>query len=257
MPNSTPSLTRQPVPTVLPVSMRTRPDDALLDVRVIADIHAQQHCVLLDHVALHGRANGCVCADEGIELDLPNLSFTPHGPPPPPPNDIRPAPLHGADEDVDRLYCKIEYSTCFGEPSELGSASEVFKHIAFACPECGDCVITVLVRASGPLGVSAFLPPTDCVLGTLAGRAPVRALLCPRTSPAERSVCAWTLALLLRYHYVLGNTLTLFERMQSARQAAEVLQHIEAHPDVTLLCVNNDDASDHTRVAGMLPPCPR
>ncbi|KAH9933266.1 hypothetical protein B0H21DRAFT_835315 [Amylocystis lapponica] len=183
-----------------------------------------------------------------------------------------------ADEDADRPYCEIEYATCFGEPGESGSASEVFKHIAFARLECGDCVITALVRASGPLGVSAFLPPADRVLGTLAGRAPAPA---PQPAPApapahlpvtadwrngsfalrdvmsrapgaERSVRAWTRALLLRYRYVLGNTPALFERVQSPRQAAEVLQRIEAHPEVALLCVNDDVGSDHARVAGML-----
>lgn len=33
--------------------------------------------------------------------------------------------------------CYIRLETCF--PSNLTNASDVFKHIAFADPQCGDC----------------------------------------------------------------------------------------------------------------------
>lgn len=35
------------------------------------------------------------------------------------------------------MRCTIEFEKCF--PSGLTSASEMFKHVAFAAPECGDC----------------------------------------------------------------------------------------------------------------------
>jgi hypothetical protein len=45
------------------------------------------------------------------------------------------------------MRCVIEFSQCF--PSGLSSASEVFKHVAFEAPQCGDCSMSSL----------CFVPP--------------------------------------------------------------------------------------------------
>jgi 3-O-alpha-D-mannopyranosyl-alpha-D-mannopyranose xylosylphosphotransferase len=37
----------------------------------------------------------------------------------------------------------------------------MFKRLAFSNPACGDCLLMALVTASGPLGLSAFLPPDN------------------------------------------------------------------------------------------------
>ena len=37
-------------------------------------------------------------------------------------------------------------------------AADMFTHIAFAKPACGDCLIDALITASGPRGLAAFLP---------------------------------------------------------------------------------------------------
>lgn len=39
----------------------------------------------------------------------------------------------------------------------------MFTHLAFERPECGDCLITALVKASGERGLAAFLPEEDQV----------------------------------------------------------------------------------------------
>ena len=38
------------------------------------------------------------------------------------------------------------------------SVLDTFQRIAFAQPECGDCIIALLVGKSGPRGLEAFLP---------------------------------------------------------------------------------------------------
>lgn len=60
--------------------------------------------------------------------------------------------------------CTLYFDQCF-EPEFLSAASETdmsvldtFRRIAFAQPECGDCIIALLVGKSGPRGLEAFLP---------------------------------------------------------------------------------------------------
>lgn len=85
-------------------------------------------------------------------------------------------------------------------------------------------VLTALVRASGPLGLAALLPPPDRVLASLAGKLPATpdapdvphlplvdswedgrfALRDVMGAARERSVREWTLQLLQRYRYVVG-----------------------------------------------------
>jgi 3-O-alpha-D-mannopyranosyl-alpha-D-mannopyranose xylosylphosphotransferase len=77
--------------------------------------------------------------------------------------------------------CLLDLERCFGSfwtRSESVPSSEMFTRLAFQYPDCGDCrelisplssnpslfaycdvVIKALVTASGPLGLSAFLPP--------------------------------------------------------------------------------------------------
>jgi hypothetical protein len=66
-------------------------------------------------------------------------------------------------------FCTILLTKCFGRHDffELGSGSpgqrgttpaQLFKHVAYRRPECGDCIMNALLIASGPQGLSAFLP---------------------------------------------------------------------------------------------------
>jgi len=164
--------------------------------------------------------------------------------------------------------CRISYEQCFAGHSK---ASEVFKNLAFRELQCGDCVLTALVKNSGTLGISAILPPPDRTLGSLAGK-----LLSPILAGAadvshlplverwedgdfslrevmgasgERNVRAWTLDLLQRYRYVLGSTPSVFERLQSPKQAVSVLQKIDKNKDAALLCINDDVVNGDAQVA--------
>lgn len=60
--------------------------------------------------------------------------------------------------------CTLHFDQCF-KPEFLSAADETdisvldtFQRIAFAQPECGDCIIALLVGKSGPRGLEAFLP---------------------------------------------------------------------------------------------------
>ena len=54
-------------------------------------------------------------------------------------------------------------SDFFANPHDNHSAADVFTHLTFVRPECGDCLIKALVTASGPRGLSAFLPDPELV----------------------------------------------------------------------------------------------
>ncbi|CAG8653703.1 2196_t:CDS:2, partial [Acaulospora colombiana] len=64
--------------------------------------------------------------------------------------------------------CTIDWNVCFG--SEMSSASEIFKRVAFEKTDVSYIqllvVLKALVKASGDLGLSALLPPADRVYRT-------------------------------------------------------------------------------------------
>ncbi|GAA5932899.1 hypothetical protein JCM1841_005189 [Sporobolomyces salmonicolor] len=61
--------------------------------------------------------------------------------------------------------CTLNLTTCFGSDFldiERGgdvSVQEIFRRVAFERPQCGDCVIALLVGRSGEKGLEAFVPP--------------------------------------------------------------------------------------------------
>lgn len=62
--------------------------------------------------------------------------------------------------------CTLQLEFCFGrafledDHYEM-SVADVFRQIAYDKPQCGDCIIALLVSKSGPKGLEAFLPPPD------------------------------------------------------------------------------------------------
>jgi 3-O-alpha-D-mannopyranosyl-alpha-D-mannopyranose xylosylphosphotransferase len=49
----------------------------------------------------------------------------------------------------------------FSKPHIYHFAHQIFTKLAFARPECGDCLIAALVNSSGSRGLSAFLPSEE------------------------------------------------------------------------------------------------
>lgn len=140
--------------------------------------------------------------------------------------------------------CKLVREKCFGSHKQ---ASVVFMHVAFDATECGDCsthlgflsralplnwftVINALLRASGTVGLSAFLPPAERVYPPsdahdapipIPGDAPV---LLPLTNNWKTTdftlhsrlrawgpvhVREWVLRVMSRYKYVVGTSFSL------------------------------------------------
>ncbi|KZT11759.1 uncharacterized protein LAESUDRAFT_754314 [Laetiporus sulphureus 93-53] len=162
--------------------------------------------------------------------------------------------------------CVISYDECFAGHTR---ASEVFKNIAFRHPRCGDCVISALVRASGRLGISVFLPDPDRTFASLAGKLPASedaaeisylplverwedgafALRDAMQVGGERNVRAWTEKLLERYRYVIGSSPAMFERLYDPGQAREMLGRVDENEQLTLLCINDDVYNGDEEVA--------
>ncbi|QRW00561.1 exopolysaccharide phosphotransferase [Ceratobasidium sp. AG-Ba] len=150
------------------------------------------------------------------------------------------------------LQCQIEFDICF--PSDLSNASDVFKHIAFVAPKCGDCIINALVAASGTLGLSAFLPnPIHGLKSTQeSAQDPVPHL--PLVSDYHTGdfslrgvlgdsavdIRAWTVRMLQRYRFVIGSTPSIFAMVKDVTTAAAAFSTMELDPSVALVCLNDD-----------------
>ncbi|KAG8710670.1 hypothetical protein FRC08_016864 [Ceratobasidium sp. 394] len=154
------------------------------------------------------------------------------------------------------LGCRIESDACF--PPELTNASDVFKHVTFKAPKCGDCIINALVAASGPLGLSAFLPnPTHGLESThhQSGRDPVPHL--PLVSDYQTGdfslrgvlgdsttdVREWTVRMLQRYRFVIGDTPSIFAMVKNPVTAETAFSTMDKDRSIALLCLNDDISS--------------
>jgi len=160
--------------------------------------------------------------------------------------------------------CHISFSQCFAGRSR---ASDVFTHIAFENHECGDCVIAALVRASGSIGITSVLPSPERELPPLPDVAETEdvphlplvqrwqdgdfSLRSVMRITGERNVRMWTMQLLQRYRYVIGQTPASFERLENPEQASDVLNRLTTWDDVVLLCVNDDVTYGDDEVASL------
>ncbi|OSX57791.1 hypothetical protein POSPLADRAFT_1067806 [Postia placenta MAD-698-R-SB12] len=165
--------------------------------------------------------------------------------------------------------CEIRFSHCFAGYTR---ASDVFRRIAFEAHECGDCVMSALVRASGTLGMSAFLPSEDRELRSAEFEDPpverstseIPHLPLVQTweegdfslqgvmgAAHEQNVRMWTLQLIQRYRYVIGKTASSFERLENPDQTRDTVSRLSSNHDVVLLCVNDDVTEGDDEVADM------
>jgi hypothetical protein len=187
-------------------------------------------------------------------------------------------------------HCKLVREKCFGSRKQ---ASAVFKHVAFDDTECGDCstrlnflrlvplfncftVINALLRASGPVGLSAFLPPSERVYPPAGAQNPPipipddTPVLLPPTKSWQTTdftlhsclrawgpvhVREWVLKAMARYKYVIGtlfpdvrgalllsplsgDTPYKFVQMKRRLQTEAELKHLGT--EIALLAVNDD-----------------
>ena len=120
-------------------------------------------------------------------------------------------------------------------------------------------MISALTRASGSLGVSAFLPPQERRLTDLSAKVPGVAqdtiphlplvaryedgdfsLRSVMGAAGERNVRAWIERVLQRYRYVVGDTPAKFEMLIRKEQVEYMLNNIDSAEDVALICINDD-----------------
>ncbi|TFK86284.1 hypothetical protein K466DRAFT_493131 [Polyporus arcularius HHB13444] len=178
-------------------------------------------------------------------------------------------PADPPDDEKDKNSCTIKREECFdiqGTDGGPPTASEVFKEIAFNKPQCGDCMIVSLVKASGSLGLSAFLPHPERMSPSSEEPVPDESLTIPHLPlvddwhngqfalrdvmkyAPETNVREWTMRLLQRYRYVVGGTSSMFERMLNLQQVRGMLAAIDRNEELALLCINDDVTRDDAAV---------
>jgi hypothetical protein len=73
----------------------------------------------------------------------------------------------GEEGEGENPVCTLDLVACFGDDFLSSSSdddldvSSVFTRIALEQPQCGDCLISLLVGKSGERGLEAFLPPAS------------------------------------------------------------------------------------------------
>lgn len=143
----------------------------------------------------------------------------------------------------------IKWSTCWN--SEIGNdAVELFKHMAFVKPECGDFLITRLVALSGRKGLSAFLPnanatfPGDSARVKSSGTIPHLPLndrwqdgkfdlgvVASNTGWCGQPRRIFSMQLIQRYAYTVGRAHSQFEMLTTPKSAGEVFERLKPEGD--------------------------
>lgn len=141
-----------------------------------------------------------------------------------------------------------------------------------------------LLAASGELGLEAFLPPPDRVFHPSSSSSssdesdPVPHLpltptwteaqfalsdvlppspssssssSSPWRTPRGITLRTWTLHLLARYRFAIGETPSHFAMLSGPSTFSGMVVHLRKHADVALLCVNDDVAIEDERVGRM------
>ncbi|KAH7104583.1 hypothetical protein BKA62DRAFT_692690 [Auriculariales sp. MPI-PUGE-AT-0066] len=152
--------------------------------------------------------------------------------------------------------CQISYETCFRGSSPV----EFFTHIAFEEVQCGDCILTALVKASGELGLEALLPQAkSSVVEPTRYHSPPALPRVPKWQDADFSVSAnvpvdadlrtWSVQLLARYRFVVGSTPARFVSLRTLRSTSQTLDRLDKDQgSYNLLCVNDDIYGDPLQV---------
>lgn len=161
--------------------------------------------------------------------------------------------------------------------TECGDCSEFFSSLAFygEYSDCCSSVIQALIAASGTSGLSAFLPspdryfaspssssqssdpipPPHLSLGSnwqaidfslpssLALWASPHSSPSPHTYPSSArgiSVREWTLQLLQRYRFVVGDTRSQFHMLSDPKATKRALNSVDRDLSTSMICLNDD-----------------
>ena len=206
---------------------------------------------------------------DGHILNQPSANFTRETG-----HEITREPIHlwqPSSEENSKLfsseYCRVKMSTCW---PQIDSVSDIFTHIAFEEPTCGDCLVSYLVEQSGDAGLEAFLPDTTTPL--IEAVDPEQQSIIPDWVPAHLSIendwrsidfslssvaainrrgwnrRAFSVHLIQRYNYVAGDASVSFKMLLNPQSATDLLTEIE-HDRPVFICLNDDieDKLEETR----------
>ncbi|ORX35916.1 hypothetical protein BD324DRAFT_629532 [Kockovaella imperatae] len=166
------------------------------------------------------------------------------------------------------LQCTIDFAQCFGsfwtKRKEI-PAENMFKHLAFEEPECGDCMIMALVSASGSLGLSAFFPPPERTVKVHSSTvvtvdeedlAPPHLPLTPTWQEADFSIQnvlrqtargddsvqldKWCMKLLSRYIYATGRSNARFHQLLGPGGAKSTFRTLDRSATLAFVGINDD-----------------
>ncbi|CDZ96238.1 hypothetical protein [Phaffia rhodozyma] len=168
----------------------------------------------------------------------------------------------------------IDLSSCLGtwwsnSEEEIDSV-EMFKRLAFERVDCGDMLISSILSLSAEPGLTDLLPRPDTFFNPSGSESeaepPIYQVphlpLTPTWEEADFTLPAlfpswsgldprgvdlmdWTVRILGRYRFSLGQTPSYFKSITDKSSVPRVMTHINQHPDLALLALN-DDLRDST-----------
>ncbi|BGP12927.1 hypothetical protein JCM10213_004346 [Rhodosporidiobolus nylandii] len=168
-----------------------------------------------------------------------------------------PAQQENDDEAPASAVCILDLVACFGEAflamdhAEELSVNEVFRRVAYEQPQCGDCLVALLVGKSGERGLEAFLPlpnedeeeeaeeTVDAEAIALEGTK-WRDLDFAKGLEGSGSLRRRTAALIHRYSYTIGDSSASFQSIRfGGPPLSEKLRGLSTNPPA-FLALNDD-----------------
>ncbi|KAJ7208651.1 hypothetical protein GGX14DRAFT_521572 [Mycena pura] len=148
---------------------------------------------------------------------------------------------------------RIAREGCLGDDGER--AWDMFRRLVMEDLDCGDRVISALIRTSGS-GLGIFLPertdsppPSQSPSPELVADPLILPLVLPADPPPlPANPRAFAVRLIQRYAYAIGASPMSFIGPTSARGAASQLQRVARSRGVALMCINDDLGDDEAEV---------
>ncbi|KAJ7265968.1 hypothetical protein B0H12DRAFT_1230364 [Mycena haematopus] len=131
-------------------------------------------------------------------------------------------------------HCTIDVEECF--PSNSSSSVDIFRHVAFEQPDCGDCLIVHLIRRSGKAGLSAFLPPANATKAS-SPQSPSLANTWQDATFFSGMGREYAVNQIQRYTYVVGNSPMGFLALRRGRDTTRLM---DVSKSAAFFAVNDD-----------------
>ncbi|CDZ96700.1 hypothetical protein [Phaffia rhodozyma] len=157
--------------------------------------------------------------------------------------------------------CTVDLGKCFGPfwTMKMNTTAEnAFKRLTFLYPECGECILSALVRDSGPKGIASILPdrnatfiPTQILKKEIQPHMPLTKEWRPTDFSREAVITGtvedepvnlrkWALRLIARYQYSTGENEFEFSMIHNPDDLKATNDRLTHNKGISSFVLNDD-----------------